>query len=101
MRLIFRLDDEGTMSRYENIGLRIYQDGSKRIDIQGIEDLSFPITYLLDMANLDEFLKEFGGDLSASLHTGQLEHVLDLWHKFLDICRSRADSKLQEWDDIF
>ena len=53
------------------------------------------------MANYGEFEKEFGEYLFSSLHTGQLENVLDLWIKFLDKYAVKADNKLQEWDDIF
>lgn len=53
------------------------------------------------MANYDEFYKDFGAELIPSLNSGQLENVLDLWLKFLDICAMRADSKLKEWEDIF
>lgn len=33
---MFWLDDNGTLSDYEKITLRIFQDGSKRIEIYGI-----------------------------------------------------------------
>ena len=97
------IDNNGIISHHEKISLRIYQDGSKKIEIQGIKiySSSYVINCLLEMANLDEFLKDYEDELIVALHTGQLKIIVELWLKFLDMCADRANSKLRDWDDIF
>jgi len=53
------------------------------------------------MANYDDFIYMYNEQFNKAINYRDLLGLLNIWNEFLDKCAFKADSKLNEFDDMF
>jgi len=53
------------------------------------------------MANLSDFMSEYNEVVFFALKDAQLKVLVETWLEFSELCAQKANSKIQDLDDLF
>jgi len=85
--IFYRMND-GIISYHEKLVLKIFQDETKGIEIQ-------------EMANISDFMSEYDSTIFFALKDAKVKVLVETWLEFIDMCAQKANSKIQDLDDLF
>lgn len=93
--------NDGIISYHEKLVLKIFQDETKGIEIQGIYSFLFQYSLKIEMANISDFMSEYNDTIFYALKDAKVKVLVETWLEFIDMCAQKANSKIQDLDDLF